>query len=503
MKLINMMNFVRQCEPRSAERETYLFKATKETIDLVKEFQIPNTFLLQYDAVIDPNYMQLFKENLDENMELGLWYEIVQPLTEKAGLPWRSETGWKWDWHIVPGFSMAYTPRERELLIDEAMHKFREVFGFFPKTIGSWLIDTHTIHYLEQHYEIDAVCICRDQSNTDAYTLLGGYFNQAYYPSKKNMFTPAQTEEYRINIPVFRLLGPDPIHNYDKKKYLSDTGKYAHTGCYTLEATGKTGSTPEIVDWFFKTYFENEDLGFSYAQLGQENSFGYENYVPALRMQLQKLQKLPDIQIMKMCDSGKWFKQTYPKKTPATSVCALDDWNTGNDIQSVYYDCENYTANLFRYKNSIFFRELYLFDEKTAEDYLTEPCTTWDATYENLPLVDTLTLEKEKTPCGIVLDEATDKPYTAEKIADGTLAIKWRDKSVIFDENSIRIENSAAVFHKGNMEANIAVRGNCAEYQYKNKQYALYAETGELSETPDGYKISPENGLIILKFKRM
>ena len=31
---------------------------------------------------------------------------------------------------------MAYSPAQRELLIDEAMRKFKEVFGYYPKTVG-------------------------------------------------------------------------------------------------------------------------------------------------------------------------------------------------------------------------------------------------------------------------------------------------------------------------------------------------------------------------------
>lgn len=173
---------------------------------MVNEYGLPNTFLLQYDALCDQDFVDLFKEEATKHTELGLWYEIVAPLAEACGIPFRSEKGWKWDWHIIPGFSMAYTPVQREALIDEAMDKFKKTFGYYPKTVASWLIDTHTLNYLAEHYDIKAMAICRDQANTDAYTLLGGYFNQAYYPSKNNIFTPAQTQQMQCSIPVFRLL---------------------------------------------------------------------------------------------------------------------------------------------------------------------------------------------------------------------------------------------------------------------------------------------------------
>ena len=95
---------------------------------------------------------------------------------------------------------------------------------------------------------------------------------------------------------------------------------------------------------FYENYFKNEDLGFSYAQLGQENSFG-PKLLPPLRMQLEEIRKYPDVKFMKMCDTGEWFKQQYPDKTPATCVSGLDDWATDNEVQAVYYDCSNYVAN--------------------------------------------------------------------------------------------------------------------------------------------------------------
>lgn len=179
MKIANIMNFVRYIDERVENSEKKLFDMTAKELETVNEFGFENTFLLQYDAVIDENYQKLFKEKATNKTELGLWYEIVEPLTTACGIPYNSEKGWKWDWHIIPGFSMAYTPQDREKLADEAMRKFKEVFGYYPKTVASWLIDTHTINYLAENYDISAFAICRDQVSTDAYTLIGGYFNQA------------------------------------------------------------------------------------------------------------------------------------------------------------------------------------------------------------------------------------------------------------------------------------------------------------------------------------
>ena len=91
MKVINIMNFVRYIDERMKDSVNILYQTTKQELMMVNEFGFENTFLLQYDAVCDENYQNLFKEYGTDRTELGLWYEIVEPLTSACGLPYRSE----------------------------------------------------------------------------------------------------------------------------------------------------------------------------------------------------------------------------------------------------------------------------------------------------------------------------------------------------------------------------------------------------------------------------
>lgn len=151
-------------------------------------------------------------------MELGVWIEVVRPLVEAVGVEWRGRPGYDWDWYVNPGFLMAYTKEQKEKIIDELMVKFREVFGFYPKTAGSWLLDAYSVEYMKEKYGIVTFGICREQMSVDAYTLWGGPYNQPYYPSKNNILCPAQSAETRIAAPVFRLLGIEPIRGYTMRR---------------------------------------------------------------------------------------------------------------------------------------------------------------------------------------------------------------------------------------------------------------------------------------------
>ena len=475
MKTVNIMNFARSYEPRDLEVEKKLLKTTANQLDLVNEYGLDATFLLQYDVLCNDDFVSMIKEKAGENIELGFWYEVVEPLTTACGMPYNSKRGWKWDWYINPGFSIAYPLDKREILIDEAMRKFKEIFGYYPRTVGSWLLDTHTINYLSANYEIDAFCYCRDQVNTDAYTFIGGYFNQAYYPSKNNMFTPANSLETQVNVPVFRLLGADPIHNYDGEKFTSPN---CGRGPFTMELVyDKTsGGNPKIVDWYLDSYFNNESLGFAYMQIGQENSFASFDIITPLRMQIDKILKYKDVKIEKMCDTGRAFKEKY-KSTPATSVCALTNWDSV-DCQSVYYDSANYTANIMRVDNKVFIRALYLFDDRVKDYYEDTVCNTFDGLYENLPIVDTV-YQKGNTDggLGIILDDRASE-FTAIKTADEELTVSWNDKSVIFKNNKIIINNCKSEFTNNMFNTNISVTPTQINYEYKNNAYALKIEGG-------------------------
>ena len=499
LKVVNIMNFVRRIDERLTNSTPRLFDMSARQLRLVNEYGLDNTFLLQYDAICDEDFVSLFKNEATDKTELGFWYEIVEPLTTACGMPYRSERGWKWDWHIDPGFAMAYLPREREILIDEAMRKFKEVFGYYPRTIASWTLDTHTIRYLAEHYEINAFAICRDQVNTDAYTMIGGYFNQAYYPSKKNIFTPAQTSEMRVNVPVFRLLGPCPIHNYDNNKYCSDEMKALNSNCFTLEPCCHMGKTPEATKWLFDSYYGQESLGFAYSQIGQENSFvdHKDLIIDCTRMQIEQLLERGDVVFQKMGDTGAAFQKRYIDKTPATSVVALDNWDT-TDAQSVYYDCQNYVANLFRYEDKIFFRAFYLFDEDVKENYLEETCTTFDAIYENLPFVHTRgCAEEEKKSCGLMID-TEGKPFTAEKTADGVLKVAFGEDSVTFFEDRIEIDAKTLVFYRNSLRAEASVAADGIDFTYNGTAYRLRVEGAKVVSKDDYIEITSDSKGITL-----
>lgn len=384
-QIINIINFIRGCEPRE---EKNLIEPVVEQIHLMEKHHLKGTFLIQYDALILQEYTGLLKKLDPKQFEIGVWFEVVQPQVEKAGLEWRGR--YPWDWHTHCGFSVGYTKKEREKLADVLFEEFKQVFGYYPRVFGSWLFDTHTIRYINEQYGLDAICNCKEQYGTDGYTLWGGYYGQAYYPSRNNIFIPAQTPETQIEVPLFRMLGSDQVYQYDLGLDVAREVQGTQ-GVISLEPVYKNagGGNSTWVDWYMKENFNGECLSFGYAQAGQENSFGWKGMKDGLIYQFalfEQLQKEGKIVVEQLGETGRWYKETYPS-TPASAITAhmaFDD----EDKNTVWYSSKYYRVNLHVENGNFRIRDLHIFSEMLEDPFENQVCIENAATYETLPVID-------------------------------------------------------------------------------------------------------------------
>lgn len=384
-QIVNIINFIRGFDPRTDEDLTL---PVREQIALLQKHGLKGTFLVQYDAFINPTFSDLLRPLAPSQFELGVWLEIVEPLARRAGVPWRGR--YAWDWQARYGFSVGYTLEERERLIDGLFEGFKEQFGYYPRSLGSWAFDAHTLDYAARRYGLDAACNCKEQWGTDGYTIWGGYYGQGYYPSRENILCPAQTAERQIDVPVFRMLGADPVYQYDCGLDFSCAREDGPQGVISLEPVyGEGGGNPDWVDWYIKENFNGDCLSFGYTQAGQENSFGWPAMEKGLRDQLAKfegLQRQGRLTVETLGETGRWYKQAFPE-TPAAAITAHDDWkHTGR--KSVWYCCKNYRINLYAEAGKFWIRDLYLFREDYRERYFDRLCDSDKLTFDNLPVAD-------------------------------------------------------------------------------------------------------------------
>jgi hypothetical protein len=309
------------------------------------------------------------------------------------------------------------------------MADFKKIFGYYPKSVACWFIDAHSLNYLYQKYHIVASANCKDQYGTDGYTLWGGYWNQAYYPSIQNAYMPAQHADKQIPVPVFRMLGSDPIRQYD------DALQQKRQGVVSLEPVyPKAGGDSVWVDWFFKQFTDMPVLGFAYTQAGQENSFTWNQMQKGLALQFPLIKKLRDagkLKVETLAASGKWFTEHYPV-TPASSVVAFEDL-PGGTKKTVWYNNRFYRANLLWDSTSLRFRDIHLFNENLVSAYKNKPVVGNECHYFTLPVVDGYVWSSKKKLAGLTFKTLVNgqmdylkggQPYVVSSDKD-QLKIAW------------------------------------------------------------------------------
>ena len=506
-QVVNVVNFMRGCEPRDPNQD--LVKVLKEEVWLNRRYNLKNTILLQYDAMLRDDIMAAALESDPAATEFGVWFEVVKPLCDKLGVKWRGRADWGWDWHVCPGFLMSYSVADRERLCDEMMRLFKEKFGRLPESVGSWLIDAHSMAYMSGKYAVKAFCICREQDNTDAYGLRGGYSNGAYYPSKLNMLSPARDMANAIRTPVFRMLTPCPIYNYGQP--LGLYADFRTRGCPTMEPVWYGGSSRDAVDWYFDTYLRKRGaLNLVYMQTGQENGVEWERVALGLPYQLRKiaaLQKEGKVAVETLAETARRFAKDHPANCPQTQV-ALSDWS-GLGRKSVWYNSRFYRGNLMLDKGRLSVRDIHVMKDDFREPFFDTVCDGWKAEYFTPPFVDKWLdrgdSEKGGTEQGDMAFAGTFDALGVETPDDRTLVVTAvRDDGAVvkasFFEDRLQIDG-ASLFWEPNAarRKEVSFADGAFALEFRGYRYGV-GVSGVVTPDKTGYRIEPSGGAIQFDF---
>ncbi len=199
--IVNIYNFIRMSHVEPSVFIPDDFETVRKQMILIRQYDLPATYALKYDALMEPRYQELIKTYAGSRDEISAWWEITEALCVKAGVDFCGAGTEEYDDRVNSAYCIGYGPEERKKLVDAYMADFYQVFGFYPKTIGSWVLDTVTVSYAAEKYGILGSAICRDQMGTDGFTLWGGFPNGIYYPSRKNENIPEIQKRVRFRFP--------------------------------------------------------------------------------------------------------------------------------------------------------------------------------------------------------------------------------------------------------------------------------------------------------------
>ena len=370
--IVNIYNFIRMSHQEPSVFQQADFDTIARQIRLLKQYGLPATYALKYDALMDPHYQELLRRETDENDEITAWWEITEPLCRRAGVAFPHKDSDVFDERVDSAYSVGYDPDARRALVDAYMQDFAAVFGRYPQTIGSWVLDPVTLAYAQERYGVTGAAICRDQLGTDGFTLWGGWPNGVYFPSRQNEYLPAQTPDSQLPVAMFRLLGPDPVYSFEQD------ARPGLSGVYTLEPCCTNGRDPARIGWYFATLTDTDRCGVGYAQVGQENNFLWENIRPGFEPQLRQLAALVGAgkaRVETMAESAAWFAAKYAL-TPPVSWPAQTDWlgrpagQPGSEAPgALWYASRNYRLGLLAEDGRLRVRDWFLYDEAYPSRY--------------------------------------------------------------------------------------------------------------------------------------
>ena len=127
--------------------------------------------------------------------------------------------------------------------------------------------------------------------------------------------------------------------------------------------------------------------------------------------------------------------------------------------------------------------------------YLTDTCTTFDAVFENLPFVDTMTLS-EKRDCGLRIHGAG--AFSARKAGEGVLRVDMGQQAVTFFEDRMEIEAEKLTWFANSIKADVKTADNCLVFTYKGHSYQMRVAGARILRSGDDFEILADNGRIIL-----
>lgn len=278
---------------------------------IIQENNFPATWLLQYDTLGDLEllaYINFFSPN----QEKGLLLEISKNLADDSRVLYPALTPW-----FKPNavFLSGYSQTDRRKLIDSLFSEYKNQFGVYPKSVGAWWIDSYSLNYMREKYQIASAMIVADQKTTDNYGVWGQWWGVPFYPSKANILTPATNKKNKQNIVILQWAQRDPLRAYGEGSLISN---------FSLQANDyiRQGKTTEYFKEIADSYL---DCGNKIGQItvGLETGIESIGYINEYRNQLEYLKTQPQIKAVTMSEFAAQFFKIYPEVQKENKISYL------------------------------------------------------------------------------------------------------------------------------------------------------------------------------------
>lgn len=402
---VSVVNPVRGADFWGLENQTPQ-TVVKGQAEILREANIPATWLIRFDALDEKEIIDVLSKL--PSHEKGLFLEVTPTWAKVAGITYHASQNWH---DAGSAFLTGYERGEREKLIDVAITKFKEVFGYYPLSVGAWWIDSYSLDYMQKKYKVTTGLIVSDQYSTDNYQIWGQYFGTPFYPDKKNALHPAQSIQSKIPIVITQWAARDPVNGY---------GSGVLESTYSVQANDYIDYHDLNIKYFEKLldiYTKQPLNSFGQMVIGLENSYDWQKYSVEYRRQIDVLSKRAvqnNLQVVTLKDFTSWYQKTFPNLSPAHLVVADDPLQSFK--KAVWFMNPYFRAALFVNEEGVVFRDIRQYIEGEEEICFQKRCDSVNfATFATRVLDDVTYNQKWIIDEGKVFDFQVSK--TDEKIS--------------------------------------------------------------------------------------
>lgn len=309
---------------------------------------LPATWLVQYNVLGDHDVVTALQSYTGD--EIGIFLEVSEELATDAKVPYVLGFG---DWakaHKV--FFSGYEIDERKRMLDVVFEKFKDTFGYYPKSVGAWYIDAVTLEYITKKYGVIAAIDCADQYATDGYEKWGKPWSVPYYVSRWNTLVPAQSEREKLPVVKIQWALRDPNLGY---------GPSIPDSTYSLQANDYVGHHKLGIDYFsylLDIYLHTKNA-FSQATVGIE--VGTESqFLDELDRQIAEVAKRRDVgtRVVTMSEFALWYQSQFPNVSPDHVIYSET---------AIWYNSPYYRIGLLLENGTLYIRDTRLYDENYLE----------------------------------------------------------------------------------------------------------------------------------------
>lgn len=328
---------------------------------IVKNHKLPATWLLTYDVINYPGMKNLF-EGMGRDQELGIFLEVTPKFAADAGVTYSKTEFWH---HANALFLSGYTQEERKRLIDKVFNSFKEKFGYYPVSVGSWWTDSFSLSYMKEKYGITGNLGCSDQFATDNYKIWGTYWSTPYYPSKLHMGIPANTADSKIDIVNMQWAARDPLNGYKSSGY--STQDY-----YVTDPKLDTTYFEKLLD----LYSSKNSNQFGQIVVGLEGDLSPDTYKSEYSRQLSLVSKKANeenFMLLNMKDFSNWYRNKFSNISPSQLIDTQD--LLGSGLEAIWYQSPKYRLGLVfdQAKNLVKVTDIRVYPNNFMEPYYISP----------------------------------------------------------------------------------------------------------------------------------